>query len=227
MTRSSQLRRSGTRLQRQGSLWFQQTRNAGEVFIEESRIASANFAQEMSAASSKLVTDWTRSAEGLRKALLNEAVDWQKLVLQTRDAYLAAAKSRIAGLEAQAVSTREALKPEAVEATVLESTRELLAKAQSSVDERLDKASKPKKAPARAKAKPRKAKAAKAKATKAPEAKADAPIRNYDQLTAKDVVARVQRLSGPQATAVLDYERASKKRATVIRAVQKRLAAAS
>ena len=56
---------------------------------------------------------------------------------------------------------------------------------------------------------------------------ADAPIRNYDQLTAKDVVARVQRLSGPQATAVLDYERSRKKRATVIRAVEKRLAAAS
>ena len=87
--------------------------------------------------------------------------------------------------------------------------------------------SKPKKAPARAKAKPRKAKAAKAKASKAPGAGADAPIRNYDQLTAKDVVARVQRLSGPQATAVLDYERARKKRATVIRAAQKRLAAAS
>jgi len=34
-------------------------------------------------------------------------------------------------------------------------------------------------------------------------------------------------LSGPQATAVLDYEQTRKKRATVIRAVEKRLAAAS
>ena len=55
---------------------------------------------------------------------------------------------------------------------------------------------------------------------------ADAPLRNYDQLTAKDVVNRVQRLSGPQATAVLEYERARKKRATVIRAAQQRLSAA-
>ncbi|MGB5194860.1 MAG: hypothetical protein WBN70_17885 [Polyangiales bacterium] len=219
MTRSNQLRRSGTRLQRQGALWFQQTRRAGETFVEESRVASTTFAGDMKAAGNKLVTEWTRSAEGLRKALLKEAFDWQKLVIQTRDAYVAAAKERIAGLEAQAVSTRKALKPEVVEATVLESTRELLAKAESLVDERIDKTQTPKKAPARAKAKPRKAKAA---ATKA-----DAPIRNYDQLTAKDVVARVQRLSGPQATAVLDYERSRKKRATVIRAVEKRLAAAS
>ena len=219
MTHSNQLRRSGTRLQRQGALWFQQTRQAGETFVEESRVASTTFAGDMTAAGNKLVSEWTRSADGLRKALRKEAFDWQKLVLQTRDAYIAAAKQRIAGLEAQAANTREALKPEVVEVTVLESTRELLAKAESLVDERIDKTQKPKKAPARAKAKPRKAKAA---ATKA-----DAPIRNYDQLTAKDVVARVQRLSGPQATAVLDYERSRKKRATVIRAVEKRLAAAS
>ena len=219
MTHSNQLRRSGTRLQRQGALWFQQTRQAGETFVEESRVASTTFAGDMTAAGNKLVSEWTRSADGLRKALLKEAFDWQKLVLQTRDAYIAAAKQRIAGLEAQAANTRQALKPEVVEVTVLESTRELLAKAESLVDERIDKTQKPKKAPARAKARPRKAKAA--------AAKADAPIRNYDQLTAKDVVARVQRLSGPQATAVLDYERSRKKRATVIRAVEKRLAAAS
>lgn len=228
MTRKNQLRRSGTRLQRQGAIWFQQTRNAGETFIEESRSASTTFARDMTAASNKLVTGWTRSTEGLRKALQEEAFDWQKLVLQTRDAYVAAAKRRIEGLEAQAATTREALKPKAVEATVLESTRELLTKAQSTLDERIDKTAKPRKATAKAKprkAKPRKAKAAKAKATGTGES--GAPIRNYDQLTAKDVVARVQRLSGPQASAVLDYERARKKRATVIRAVEKRLAVAS
>ncbi len=223
MTRKNQLRRSGTRLQRQGTLWFQQTQNAGQTFIEESRLASTTFGRDMGAASNKLVTEWTRSADGLRKALIKEVFDWQKLVLQTRDAYVAAAKQRISGLEAQAESTREALKPETLETTVLESTRVLLAKAESLVDERIDKAAKPRKAPAAtAKAKPRKRKAA-----KAPAQKADAPIRNYDQLNAKDVVARIQRLSGPQATAVLDYERTRKKRATVIRAVEKRLAAAS
>jgi hypothetical protein len=220
MTRKNQLRRSGTRLQRQGALWFQQTRSAGETFLGESRAASVTFARDMTTASNKLVSEWSRSTEALRRALLREAFDWQKLVLQTRDAYVATLKQRLQGLEEQAQSTREALKPEAVETTVLESTRGLLAKAQTTLDERIEKAAKPKKAPA-------KAKAHKPKAKKAPGKKADAPIRNYDQLSAKDVVSRVQRLSGPQATAVLDYERARKKRATVIRAVEKRLAAAS
>ena len=52
-----------------------------------------------------------------------------------------------------------------------------------------------------------------------------APIRNYDQLTAKDVVGRIRRLSEPQATALLDYEQVRKNRATVIRAAKQRLAA--
>ena len=52
-----------------------------------------------------------------------------------------------------------------------------------------------------------------------------APIRNYDQLTAKDVVERIRRLSEPQATALLDYEQVRKNRATVVRAAKQRLAA--
>jgi methionyl-tRNA formyltransferase len=88
------------------------------------------------------------------------------------------------------------------------------------VDERLVQAAKPPK-PASAKA------ASKPKAAKAMAKKGAIPLRGYDQLTAKDVVNRVQRLSAPQATAVLDYERSRKKRATVIRAAEQRLAAAS
>ena len=227
MTRKNQLRRSGTRLQRQGVLWFQQTRSAGETFLGESRAASVTFAHDMNAASQKLMNEWSRSGQGLRKALVKEAFDWQKLVLQSRDAYVAAFKQRLQGLEQQAQTTREALKPEAVEATVLESTRDLLVKAQTTVDDRIEKAAKPKPKKAPAKAKARKPKAAKApakKTVKAPASKANTPIRNYDQLSAKDVVSRIQRLSGPQATAVLDYEKVRKKRATVIRAAQKRLA---
>jgi hypothetical protein len=173
----------------------------------------------MTVASNKLVSSWGRSTDGLRKALVREALDWQKLVLQTRDAYVEALRVRARGLEAQARTTREALTPDAVEATVLESTRDLLKKAQASVDERIIKSAKPKKPRAVAQAK-------KTATTPRPAAKKrEAPIRNYDELSAKDVVARVQRLSGPQATAVLDYERARKKRATVIRAAERRLAA--
>jgi len=155
--------------------------------------------------------------------LEKEALDWQRLVLQTKDAYLAALKERLDRVERQALTTRKALRPESVEMTVLGSAKDLLNKAQSRVDERLEQAAKPA-APAKA---PKARRAAKARPAKASAKPADAPLRNYDQLTAKDVVNRVQRLSGPKATAVLEYERARKRRATVIRAAEQRLSAAS
>lgn len=225
MIRSNQLRRSGTRLQRQGALSFQQTRAAGEVFLAESRGAGLTFAREMQMASGKLVSTSGRSADAMGKALRKEALDWQRLVLKTRDAYIAALKERFDRAERQALTAREALKPEAVEATVLESAKGLLDKAQTRVDERLEQASQPAKPAARKAAK--KPRAAKPRPVKAEAKKTEAPLRNYDKLTAKDVVNRVQRLSGPQATAVLEYERARKKRATVIRAVEQRLSIAS
>jgi len=225
MTRNDQLRRSSTRLQKQGTLWFQQTRGAGESFLTDSREAGVTFVKDLGAAGSKLASTTGRSTQAFRKALEKEALDWQRLVLQTRDAYAAALKERFDRAERQALSTREALRPESVEVTVLGSAKGLLAKAQSRVDERLEQAAKPAK-PEAAKA-AKKPRAAKARPAKRPAKLADAPLRNYDQLAAKDVVNRVQRLSGPQATAVLEYERARKRRATVIRAAEQRLSAAS
>ena len=220
MSRKNQLSRSGARLQQRGALWLQQTRDAGGTFVEESMAASVAFARDMSTARSKLLTEWRRSTRDLRRALTKEAHDWQKLVLKTRDGYVAAFMERVRGLEEQAVHTREALKPEAVEVTVLESTRQWLERAQTSVDARIEKTGQQEKAAP-------KVKAVSQQPVRSAGKKSDVPIRNYDQLTARDVVSRVQRLSGPQATAVLDYERARKKRSTVIRAAQKRLAIAS
>jgi len=217
MTRKNQLRRSSTRLQRQGTLWLQQTRSAGQIFVAEARDASVAYAQHMTAAGTKLVTSTGRSAQGFQKALRKEALDWRDLVLQTREAYLGALKNRLQGMERQALTTREALQPGALETTVLRSVHDVLERAQSQVDDRLGRAAKP--VPAKAAKKP--------KAAKVSAKKGQTPLRNYDQLTAKDVVNRLHRLSGPQATAVLDYERARKKRATVIRAAQQRLATAS
>ena len=217
MTRNNPLRRSGTRLQKQGTLWFQQTRTAGETFFEEAQDASVAFAKDMRAASTKLTGTASRSAAGFQKALRKEAFEWQALVLKTRDAYVAAFEQRLEQAESQALSAREALKLGTVETTVLQSTHDLLEGAQRRVDERLDRGPKP--AARKATSKP--------KAASPTTTKGQSPLRNYDQLTAKDVVSRVQRLSAPQTTAVLDYERARKKRATVIRAAEHRLAAAS
>ena len=223
MTRQNQLRRSGTRLQGQGALWFQQTRHAGETFVAEAQGASVTFGRDMRAASANLIASAGRSAQAFQKALHKEALDWQGLALKTRDAYVADFYERRERVERQALTTREALKPGAVETTVLQSAHDLLELAQSRVDARLEESAKP--AAAKAASKPKAAKTA--KAPKAENKKGQNPMRNYDQLTAKDVVTRVQKLSAPQATAVLDYERARKKRATVIRAAEQRLAAAS
>ena len=223
MTRQNQLRRSSTRLQRQGSLWLQQTRTAGETFVAEAQDASITFGRDVRASSAKLVASVGRSAQGFQKALHKEALDWQGLALQTRDAYIAAIEERRDHVERQAQSAREALKPGTVETTVLKSAHDLLEQAQSRIDARLGESDKP--APAKAASKPKSAKAA--KAPKAETKKGQSPLRNYDRLTAKDVATRVQKLTAPQATAVLDYERARKKRATVIRAAEQRLAAAS
>ena len=226
MTRKNQLRRSGTRLQQQGALWFQQTRNAGETFVAEAQDATVTFGRDMKVASAKLVATAGRSAQGFRKALNKEALDWQAVVVQTRDGYMAALEERRERMERQAVSTREALKPGAVETTVLQSAHDLLELAQGRVDARLGQEAKTDKpAGAKTASKPKAAKAA--KAAKAGAKKGQSPMRNYDQLSAKDLVSRVQKLSATQTTAVLDYERARKKRATVIRAAEQRLAAAS
>jgi hypothetical protein len=177
----------------------------------------------MRAASAKLIASAGRSAQGFQKAMHKEARDWQGLVLKTRDAYAADLYQRREREERQALTTREALRPGAVETTVLQSAHDLLELAQSRVDARLEESAKP--AAAKAASKPKAARTA--KAPKAENKKGQSPLRNYDQLTAKDVVTRVQKLSAPQATAVLDYERARKKRATVIRAAEQRLAVAS
>jgi hypothetical protein len=225
MTGHNQLQKSASRLQRQGSVWLDQTWQAGEVFFAESRSAGQAFARDLWAASDQLAKSIGQATRGLQKAVHKEALDWRQLVLKTREGYIESWKAQLGRLEDQASTTREALKPEAVEATVLESTRDLLERAQHKVDARLEQAHKPVKK-AKATRSTRK-KVTKAKSSKAASKKTAAPIRDYDQLTAKDVATRVHKLSGREAAAVLDYEKARKKRATVIRAAEQRLAAAS
>ncbi len=50
------------------------------------------------------------------------------------------------------------------------------------------------------------------------------PLTGYDELSAKDVVTRLERLSDDKAAAVLAFEQAHKKRATILRAAELRLA---
>lgn len=57
------------------------------------------------------------------------------------------------------------------------------------------------------------------------EAQVDLPLPNYDTLTARAIVARMSELTRAQCRAVFDFEEGHKKRATVLRALEQRLAA--
>ncbi|MGB5812608.1 MAG: hypothetical protein WBG86_18885 [Polyangiales bacterium] len=216
MSYTDQITRSSTRLQSQGVLFFQQTQKAGEAFLADSRVASVTFADAMGEAGATLVETVAKSVTTLGQAFRTEAVDWRDLSIKTREAYVAALSARFQGFEKRAEQAQAALQPTALQSKVLQATHEVLGDAQKLVEAKLDEATE---APAKPTAK------AATKARAATKKGGRIPIRNYDQLTAKDVVGRLQRLSGPQATAVLDYERSRKNRTTVVKAAKLRLAA--
>ncbi|MDH3200322.1 MAG: hypothetical protein OEM15_05450 [Myxococcales bacterium] len=216
MTHTDQLVLSGRRLKRQSLLFIEQTRHSGGVFVSEARAASVAFGDEITAATQKLAATTGRSAGTLQRAFRKEAVNWRNLAIKTRDAYLLALRTQVSGVEDRATVAREALRPAALQTSVLRATHDLLGGAQGLVDQRLQQATQVRKRASRATT----------PAKRRPTRKTGhVPIRNYDRLTAKDVVERIQRLSGRQATALLDYEQAGKNRATVIRAAKQRLAA--
>ncbi len=226
MSNKPKLTVTGTRLQQQGLLFLEQTRQAGEGFVADARGASLAFGEQLSEASQKLLEQLTRSASGLGAALQKETSLWWELALQTREAYTESWVGRVEELESKAREvTQEAnvsIRPAALEKRVWGTAHEMLARAQSFVEGRLE-ASVEGKTATRNKTTARKALAIVPKTSA--KGSGRAPIRNYDELTAKDVVRRIQRLSGPQATALLDYEKGGKNRATVIRAAKQKLAA--
>ncbi len=217
MSNTNKLVQSGDRLQRQSLLFFQQTQHSGGAFVSEARTASVAFGDEMTRATTKLVNSTRRSSAALGRAFRKEAISWRDLTIKTREAYVQALKAQASDLEGRAAVTWDGLRPAALQTSVLRTAHDLLGNAQGLVDGRLESATEPQKAV------PRTTTPTKAKRTGHKTGRA--PIRNYDRLTAKDVVERIRRLSGSQATALLDYEQVRKNRATVVRAAKQRLAA--
>ena len=213
MSYSEQLTQSRSRLHGESLLFLRQTRTAGAAFATETTAATVAFVDRMAEATTALAAAFGDSASALGRAWRTEALDWADLTIKTRDAYTAALTARFEALEAKAEQAQQVLEPTALEGRVLKATHEALGDAQKRVEARLTRGSADEARKPAAKARPATKKTGRA------------PIRNYDQLTAKDVVGRLQRLSGAQATAILDYEQAGKKRATVIRAAKQRVAA--
>ena len=222
MTHTNPLVVSGSRLHEQGHLFVQQTWEAGETFAAESRQARQAFGQELSVAGRKLIDQTQRSSLALGRALAGEAAFWRDLAIKTREAYIDALEGYWSQIGTKATSARSAMQPSAVRAQFLLAAHEWLGSAQSVVGELLPEPLETEAVETveveQEDAEPRAKRSRKG---------GRAPIRNYDQLTAKDVVGRIQRLSRPQATALLDYEQSTKNRATVVRAAKQRLTTAS
>ena len=221
MTTANPILLSGGRLRDEALVFIGETNKAAESLSKGVRKATGTYLGSLKTSGERFAASAKGSATQLRGALEKEADFWRKLVLKTRAAYVGELQKRVGDVESGVTGARDALRPDALRLRALETAHELLESAQSVVDGQLADVTKPKKPAPKAPPKraPRKATPASRKA------EGDAPIRNYDKLTAKDVVARIQRLSPPQASALLDYEQGRKNRATVIRAAKQRAAA--
>lgn len=221
MTTANPIVLSGSRLRSEALVFIGETSKAGETFGKGVHQATTTYVGSLRTSGERFFASTVSSAAKLRGALEKEAGFWRGLVLKTRGAYVEALQKRVGDVESGVSEARDALRPDAIRVRALEAAHGILESAQSVVDEQLADVSAPKKPAPKAPPKraPRKATPASRKV------EGDAPIRNYDKLTAKDVVARIQRLSPPQASALLDYEQGRKNRATVIRAAKQRAAA--
>lgn len=226
MTTPNPIVLSGGRIRREAHVFIRETGKSVETLGNGVKTATVQYVGRLRASGERFVAGTGSAATNLGGALQKEAAYWRELVLKTRDAYVGEVEARVDAVEASVSEARDAVRPDAVKVRALKAAHEFLESAQKTVDEQLAEATEvtevSEKKPARKappKRKPRKVRSASRTAD------SGAPIRNYDQLSAKDVVARIRRLSPPQASALLDYEQGRKNRATVIRAAKQRAAA--
>ena len=222
MKLTQQLKKSQKGLESAGTLFVTDSRQnteeliqralgAGNAFVEDTKEATTAWVEGTRAASNKLGTGLKKEAVSVQK-LTQKQVDTTKATLQE--------KAQQSGDKAKALTLLA--KPTNVERLVLEAVKSFLTKINAQIDTRLTTSEK---APSRARRSAARTKA-KAQRTTAHAKTANAePLRNYDALSARDVVAKLQRISAPKADAVLQYEKAGKNRATVLRAARQRVAA--
>ena len=197
MKLTQQLKKSQKGLESAGTLFVTDSRQNTEELIQRAFDAGTAFVEDTKEATTAWV-DGTRAATNkLGTGLKKEAISVQKLTQQQVDTTKATLqeKAQQSGDKAKALSLLA--KPTNVEKLVLEAVKSFLTKINAQIDTRL---------------------------TTSEKANAE-PLRNYDTLSARDVVAKLQRISAPKADAVLQYEKAGKNRATVVRAARQRVAA--
>lgn len=174
----------------------------GVKFLTETRQLTFSFWNQTVEAGSE-ATRRAREAGGqLFGAFRAEADAWQ--------AYLRA-RRELAGDE-----VRQLMSARVIEERLLSSVRRGLSEMEGQVGERLDKLSE---------ATPARLVKQNGKGTKHDGKRKRLPIADYESLTAKDIVARLDALSPTEVKALYDHERRTKQRRTVLRAAKQRIAA--
>lgn len=221
-TITTKFEESRARLVQQGSLFVQQTSTAATTFVEKTKKAGEKFVADTKKASDQLTASATSAGKAFTTGLSAEASMWLS-TLETSAKLPALPRD----LDATSVPS-----PRVIEKDLLVRVEKLIDLLAHRVHDRvlfLDTLTGPQLPATTA---PKSAKAsngAAAKASVEPKASSSvtgAPISGYDELSAKDIVAKLERLSDEKTAAVIAYETANKKRATILRAAEQRLAEA-
>lgn len=214
---TTKLEESRSRVVRQGTAFFEQSTDAAGAFVEKTRKAGRRFGDDTRKAGQALAGATRTAGVELADGLRTEAQLWRDTLLTVVPAPMLAADA-----SGPRVPTKTALERE-----LLLRVERLLQRFAGEVHSRVEQLDVlvgpqlPAEVPSSVSAKGTKASAT----SPGTVAAVVPPLSNYDELSAKDIVARLERLSDEKTAAVHAYELATKKRATVLRAAELRLAA--
>ena len=236
-TITTQLKDSGARLKDTGNAFATTTRKATQTFVGASVDATKEAYEALVAAlteaSAALVGEAKGASTDAVEALAAELDAWRSLVAERADTLALPSPELNLNLDglptATQLSAQVRVAPKNAEEQLLKAVQRVLEDVGTRVDTRLDSLGKAPAASLPATTKAKKAKSTKsAKAAKtvkaAKPAKASAPLRGYDAMTAREVAQKVQSATLAKVEAIGTYERATKNRTTVLRAVASRVA---
>ncbi|MCB9629640.1 MAG: hypothetical protein H6725_19910 [Sandaracinaceae bacterium] len=217
---TTQIKTSGTRLRDSGTAFATTTFQATNAFVDATVDATVTAYEQIRAALAEAGTELATEAKtaGLEasSALKSEAQSWQEFLnLPTPTLRLSAPDIQMP--DAAQVVTQLRAAPRQVEGQVLRVVHKAIEDLGERVEARievLDQAAVVA-LPAAKKAKVKSQNAAKALSV---------PVRGYDALTAREATAVIQSATAAKVESILEYERANKGRATVVRAAEARLA---
>ena len=230
-TITTQIKTSGTRLRDSGHAFATTTYTATGAFVdatlEATKLAYEQILATLTEAGSELATEAKTAGAEAAAVLKVEAASWKEfldlptptLTLSAPDIQLPdAADVMLPGQTGVELATQLRAAPRQVEGQVLRVVHKAIEDLGERVEARIEVLEQANVValPAAKKAKAQKG----AKAAKA----ISSPVRGYDALTAREAANMIQGATLAKVESILEYERANKARATVVRAAEARLA---